>query len=79
MSEVLQCLSLEGYKTTISPTNIYIYYPLKWASLVAQTVSHLLPASLGGFLMSASESELSSFQITVSVLGPGACEILCAP
>ena len=41
MSEVLQCLSLEGYKTTISPTNIYIYYPLKWTSLVAQTVSHL--------------------------------------
>ena len=29
--------------------------------------------------MSANESELSSFQITVSVLGPGACEILYTP
>lgn len=46
--------------------------------LCTQGEFQLLPASLGGFLMSASESELSSFQITVSVLGPGACEILCA-
>ena len=38
-----------------------------------------LPASLGGCLISASESNLGSFQITASALGLRVCEILCAP
>ena len=29
MSEVLYCLSLEGYKTTMSPANIYILLPFE--------------------------------------------------
>ena len=47
--------------------------------LCPQGKFQLLPNSLGGFLISASESDLGFFQITASVLGLRVCEILCAP
>ena len=39
----------------------------------------LLPATLGGSLISACESDPGSFQITASVLGLRVCEILYVP
>ena len=47
--------------------------------LCPQGKFQLLSDSLGSFLISASESDLGSFQITASVLGLRVCEILCAP
>ena len=41
--------------------------------------SQLPPASPGGSLRSASESDSGSFQTTASALGLGAWEILCVP
>ena len=47
--------------------------------LCPQGKFQLLPDSLGGFLILASESDLGFFQITASALGLRVCEILCAP
>lgn len=46
--------------------------------LCPQGKFQLLPASLGGCLISVTESDLGSFQTTVSALGLRVCEILCA-
>ena len=47
--------------------------------LCSQGKLHLPPASLEGSPKSAGGSDPGSFQITASVLGLGAAEILCAP
>lgn len=46
--------------------------------LYPQDEPQLPHTSLGGFLGSASRSDSSSFQIPVSALDLGVCEILCA-
>lgn len=45
--------------------------------LCPQSISPLLSASLGGTVRSTSVSDPGPFQCIASVLGLGACEILC--
>ena len=47
--------------------------------LCLQGELQLPPASPGGSPRSAGGSDPGSFQITASSMGPGVCEILCAP
>ena len=47
--------------------------------LCPQDELQLPPASLGGSLRSAGGCDPGFFQITASAMGPGMCEILCAP
>ena len=63
-------------------TNVLMVEALKngfCQCLYPQGESQLPPASLGSSPRSASGSDPGSFQITVSALGLGVCEILCAP
>ena len=73
----------EDCKMALASTSVLV---VGWAPqngccqhLCPQSEPQLPPASPGGSPRLASGSDSGSFQITASALGPGACEILCAP
>lgn len=74
-----------GFRVALSSTSVLMVewahqnVCSQWLLICSQDELQWSPASLGGSPRSADGSDPGFFRITASSLGPGMCDILCAP